>query len=486
MNKHLCVSVRLLDRLYHGSGDNKPEWPPNPLRLFQALVAGAYGGSRHSHQPEEKFAAFSWLEQQKLPSIIAPNAKLMSKYTRFAPRNDSDEDSYESRLISKVMHPHYLQGSDTLYYCWELPDVLSDDEVKHLNSIKGLARNVVSLGLGVDMAIGNACVLSDQEMKNLTGNHWRPSKSSNLRVNLRVPKVGTMKGLQSRHRDNLNRLAEGYYNRPSDFKTFNFVGYQCLSKSVTRPVAAFLLSSLKGSKNGRRFPQEQTVEVSAMIRHVACEVAKNDLSQWRTKEWAEQYVAGHGPRKPNGKFVDESWPRFYYLPLPTVGHDNADGMLRRVLIAGSLGEDNLSTDWIHHSLNGAVLKNKDGYDVARLEAVRPDDRVFRKYCVESSREWITVTPVILPGYDSNKPNKRARLLGRCLEYAGYDLASIESIESRKHSWHTATAFNDHHRSSYMKNLPACHVRIRFKEPTVGPVILGAGRYRGLGLFVAND
>ncbi|HRJ61724.1 MAG TPA: type I-U CRISPR-associated protein Csb2, partial [Azospirillaceae bacterium] len=41
----LVVEVRLLTGRYHGVRDNgAADWPPAPLRLFQALVAGAYGG----------------------------------------------------------------------------------------------------------------------------------------------------------------------------------------------------------------------------------------------------------------------------------------------------------------------------------------------------------------------------------------------------------------------------------------------------------
>jgi CRISPR-associated protein Csb2 len=31
-----------------------------------------------------------------------------------------------------------------------------------------------------------------------------------------------------------------------------------------------------------------------------------------------------------------------------------------------------------------------------------------------------------------------------------------------------------------------HVRLRFAEPFSGPLAIGAGRYRGFGLFAAED
>ena len=38
MSDYLCITVRFLQPYSHGRGDGgEPEWPPSPLRLFQAL-----------------------------------------------------------------------------------------------------------------------------------------------------------------------------------------------------------------------------------------------------------------------------------------------------------------------------------------------------------------------------------------------------------------------------------------------------------------
>jgi CRISPR-associated protein Csb2 len=39
MTYYLCISVSFLDSLFHGKADgDEPEWPPSPLRIFQALL----------------------------------------------------------------------------------------------------------------------------------------------------------------------------------------------------------------------------------------------------------------------------------------------------------------------------------------------------------------------------------------------------------------------------------------------------------------
>ena len=57
-SRALLIEVRLLGERYHGAGD----WPPSPFRLFQALVAGAYGGRWRGGTGRRKDAAFRWLE----------------------------------------------------------------------------------------------------------------------------------------------------------------------------------------------------------------------------------------------------------------------------------------------------------------------------------------------------------------------------------------------------------------------------------------
>jgi CRISPR-associated protein Csb2 len=62
MSMHLILTVRFLDRYFHGRTDgDAPEWPPSPMRLFQGLVAAAARLGRG--EPDGRaVAAFRWLE----------------------------------------------------------------------------------------------------------------------------------------------------------------------------------------------------------------------------------------------------------------------------------------------------------------------------------------------------------------------------------------------------------------------------------------
>ena len=44
MTTYFCISVRFLLPYSHGRDENdEPEWPPSPLRAFQAIVAASAG-----------------------------------------------------------------------------------------------------------------------------------------------------------------------------------------------------------------------------------------------------------------------------------------------------------------------------------------------------------------------------------------------------------------------------------------------------------
>lgn len=65
-----------------------PDWPPQPDRIFSALVAtwAARGQQKHEAQ------ALEWLEEQSLPRVIASSAYARTSATVFVPPNDARSD----------------------------------------------------------------------------------------------------------------------------------------------------------------------------------------------------------------------------------------------------------------------------------------------------------------------------------------------------------------------------------------------------------
>ncbi len=89
------------------------------------------------------------------------------------------------------------------------------------------------------------------------------------------------------------------------------------------------------------------------------------------------------------------------------------------------------------------------------------------------------------GFDDNDRGKRLKLLLRCFDQIGIPLDVIADLDVQKPSWLRASAQNRaYKRSERLQHLPACHVRVYFKRPVAGPLAIGAGRHRGLGVFAA--
>src|SRR5260221_14637714 len=86
----LCLTTRFLASAYHGRADGgEPEWPPSPLRLFQALVSAATDGGGRA-LPSDVDGALRWLERRLPPTIFAPPAGRGAAYRLSVPNNSMD------------------------------------------------------------------------------------------------------------------------------------------------------------------------------------------------------------------------------------------------------------------------------------------------------------------------------------------------------------------------------------------------------------
>jgi len=490
MTRHLCVSVTLLDPLFHGKGDSdaahpdgRPEWPPSPMRLFQALLAGARGGCRARNWSTVHADAFRWLERLDPPRIVGPDAQPAASYTLFVPNNDADKKfDRQDRLTSKVARPMRL-GCDvengegaTVYYLWRIPDGDWPTASTHAELLCREARHVVALGWGIDQAVADACILDDAEAALLTGKRWRAwSTHRGGSPTWRVPVDGSLDDLQETYASFVRRIdSERYRYRPSR-KVSRFDTVHYLSHTVLPPRAHAVFEL----PDGVGFRPGDTATAAAMLRSLACRCAMSDTHDF--PGGSEIYVAGHVDRQ------DESPARFSYLPLPTIGHEHADGMVRRMLIAEPMDGDGTHARWAQQRLRNATLRDQDGCDRAvLLDPWRPSTpRMLERY-VGEARIWCTVTPVILPGFDDGKQRKAERLLLTAAAQAGIPMSAIEALSLRKAPfWPGAMHPRSYAVPNYLRHLPRWHVWLRFCEPIPGPLAIGAGRHVGLGLFAVG-
>src|SRR5438270_430771 len=92
MTKKLCITIRFLQPLSHGRSDRgEPEWPPSPLRVFQALVAAAAARWNERTRIEHAVSVMQWLEQQPSPTVVAASGVVSDvKCLVYVPDNTAD------------------------------------------------------------------------------------------------------------------------------------------------------------------------------------------------------------------------------------------------------------------------------------------------------------------------------------------------------------------------------------------------------------
>ncbi len=479
MNRYLCISITFLDPFFHGRlSADEPEWPPSPYRLYQALLAGAKTGCHKREWGDAKRQAFRWLQDQKPPLILAPSIRRSLGYTLFVPNNDSDKIlNRQDRLTTKVVRPSRLMDEAPLSYLWKIQDHEWAQSRQNVEILCEEARHILAFGWGIDMVVGNGRVLDHREVAELPGVRWTPRAghpSSNTSVR-RVPKHGTLDDLETCYESFVESIKGKVYRAPQEARVFDRVIYIQDSQLPPRPYVAFELRDERHKWVQRR--QVASMEVAAMLRHQACQAAKLDSHNF--PGGSELYVAGHAGNR------EETPERFSYIPLPTIGHPHADGLIRRVLIAEPHGSNGSHAQWAESRLRNRELNDDAGAPRGILVAQRRHDDVLDAY-VRAAQSWFSVTPVILPGYDDGKHTKAEKLVMKAIVQAGISFECVEEISIRKAPhWPGSQHPKQYLRPSYLNHLPGWHVLIRFREAVYGPIVIGAGRHCGLGVFAAE-
>ena len=477
MTRYLSLSVSFLDPFFHGQGEGVTEWPPSPLRLYQALVAGAHAGCRANEWTGADDAAFRWLEERDPPSVVAPLASGGSNYVFYVPNNDSDKvRSRQDRLTSKVARPQRLIDGDTVRYLWPIEEPDWAAAKGHTDVLREQARRLLALGWGVDQVVGNGEVLSgDDAAQQLPGVRWEPlAHRSPADRAWRIPVKGTLDDLDRVHRSFVERLRGGTFTPPLEASCFSSVTYLPVGSLPARPHAVFELPE------GVAFRQEDVAKVAAMLRSLAIRTADSDTHEF--PGGTSVYVAGHA-----GKST-RTPERFSFLPLPTIGHRNADGMIRRLLIAEPFGGEGTHAGWARSRLLSSVLRDEDGSDRGVLLGLwrQTSPGLVQRY-LGPVRTWSTVTPVVLPGFDDGKYSKAQGLLATALEQAEIPADAVEDAVMRKAPlWPGSQHPRHYFVPNYLRGRSRWHVRLVFREPVGGPIAVGAGRHAGLGLFAAVE
>jgi len=508
MDSHLVLSFRFLSTWFHGRRDRgEPEWPPSPLRVFQALVAAvARSGSLESGR-----ISLEWLEKLPAPLIVAPEAERTTGYRLSVPNNSMDivgaqwargnEGKAAEHRVMKNVRPSRLPDNAAVHYAWPL----SDGNTTHASVIIATARNVVALGWGIDFVVGDGAVYEETRLAELRAalKTWEPHRAGYL--GLRTPIQGTLAELRRRHEAFLSRISldDPTLRPPPALSAFATTFYAKTDERPAPAVATFLLMQLHQDRFHVFDTAPRGMVVAGMLRNAVRIAAEK--TGWSTEQIGAS-IMGHG---------EGNEPRVFLVPVPSIEH-REDGEkvtgIRRVLIYSS-DDQAIDISWATRALGGAELVNERTRDpIAVLAAVSSNDRAFARY-LNVSTTWTTVTPVVLPGYDDpgglrerlrktrdseeqklaleRLSRRREALIRKALRQAGLgdELALAARIETRAGGFLAGVEHVSRYAvPQHLAKLPRLHVRLTWPRPVSGPLCIGSGRFSGLGLFVhvSND
>src|SRR5579864_80570 len=492
-----CISVCFLRPICHGRNEKgQPEWPPSPLRLFQALVAAAAARWEERTLLEYAVPALCWLERQGPSVLLAPNGiPADAKYRLYVPDNIGDKvaaawsrggtAAIADYRTEKDVRPTHFHGG-AVHYLFALAGAAGEFE-KHRETLTATARHLTHLGWGIDMVVGNAAVISEADAAMLSGERWLPNEAPHT-PGLRVPREGTLDDLIHKHDAFLHRLvrdARGNesFNPVPPLSAFRIVGYRRDTDVPPRPYAAFVLYRPDEDKM-RSFPAMRAVSVAGMLRCVTGKMARQTGHcdpEYDLDKWVNEYVTGHGES-------DGLRARFSYLPLPTIRPPNVLGQIRRVVLAEPPGGMGAHVAWASQALRGQILLSEQRREEALLLPLGPVAGILRHY-VGTSDTWATVSPLVLPGSDEGKFAKAEKLFFKALRHAGYCPDALADLEFRNASfWPGGDLALRFDRPDYLKKdyWSVYHIRLRWKHPVKGPLAVGAGRHCGLGIFAATN
>lgn len=445
----LVFHVELLTGRFHGSDRSdrqRAEWPPHPARLFSALVATMHEAGLDG--PAER-AALEWLEARDPPEILAGSATEPAACTAFVPVND--QASPPERRPRQPRHfPAVTPSSPDLFYIW--PDAEPTAAVRA--GLSRIAAAVVRLGSSRSFV----AVSTSADPPDAAGlDRYVPDAGGDLA--LRCVAAGHLAELHHVY---------GLGLRPGPGVLAAYRRWQAPERRQPRTVLAGGAFVAFRFSERPRLPIEATLTVADAVRSTL--------------------IALGGDDTPDLVLGQNRHPHCAYVPLPFVGQRHADGHLLGFAVALPAEVPPEARQAVRLLLGRLDRVSMPGGEYP-VEAVTAD-MPYRSNLQERtwsgpSRRWASVTPVLLdrfPRGGTESPDAAAIVARSC---AHVGLPAPQAITLSAHSpWAGVPPAHRFRRRRRMADpaRPAVHVRLRFAEPVSGPMLLGAGRYFGLGLM----
>jgi CRISPR-associated protein Csb2 len=499
----LTLGIRYLNGFVaasHGTHE-RVEWPPHPARVFMAMVAAHY---QSGAEPAER-ETLLWLEKQPPPEIHAPEALPCAVVHQYVPVNDdSSQYSWDSQKKKAKFYQEIRDtdlrrnrqdrafaraslAEDTAFLHWqeaEPPPAIRE-------ALVALCAKVTRIGHSSSLV---QVWLADSPSGDLP--RWLPD-DERATQHLRVAVPGMLAALD----EDFQLRSERARNTADESKSRSPVagkrplaehGYALAEHSAPAPprsgsvfsphLAVFTLEREDGPY--RSLDLACTLALTDQWRKAIASQA-NDLPPE-----AQSLLSGHAPDQSPLQTAHVA-----FLPLGFVGHPHATGHLPGVALALPA---NLPPDVRRDVLRVAARVCEQGLKLGRLGAWKVDPCIMASP-LETLRastwtahpngatQWSTVTPIAFDQHPKARDkagylNEVAAMIRDGCERIG--LPRPREVIPTPVSAHLgappAPAFRRLRRKDGSERRHT-HAILVFDPRVCGPVLIGAGRYRGYGL-----
>lgn len=464
--EYLLGKVRASDR----SDRALPEWPPHPTRLFSAFVAASHECDLGTKARE----ALLWLQNQGSPSLWADPPCLEDNFRPvpmvWVPVNDDHSSSGSPiktgiplfRKRAERYFPFFTPNNPRVYFIWGNTD---DEETVHRQALSEIAVNLSYLGHSSSPV--RACLKeSDIPEPNLV-----PREDGEFL--LRVAGPGRLERLENVYQASLN-----------------------CHRRIEPPIGRFCRYGI--SEEPGRIVNSGIFKVAAVFRKIKGQILPFD-ALGTLSSTVRKALLNHIPDPIPESFsghqqdgVPSREPHLAIAPIANVGHSHADGHLMgfSVLVPRSLPD-------IEDEILGTALGNLrklwmgqlGEWEISRCDNTSPlrlPRNLHTRSLTRPCKVWTSVTPMAFGHFPKSKPGKTAEDIIRrsCLNGGLPVPVSIEWDEMPfLKGAAPARSLKTSHKQVRRQFL--AYVRLSFDTPLRGPVVIGAGRYIGFGLFLPS-
>jgi CRISPR-associated protein Csb2 len=451
------------------------DWPPQPDRVFSALVASwAARGERI-----EEREALQWLEAQREPEISAAGGFPRTAPTVFVPPNDPQT----RRVADPAVMPMFRSRQARRF-----PAYRPDNPIVHV--------------VWRDAAAADAATLA--ALNALAGDISYLGHSSSLaRCRFRFDD-GAVSGIRASRRV--------YHGRLAELEAAYQAGRRPSSGDSVVPTAVPSAPSVAGMFSDRWLVLERVdgempdIRAAALIARTLHQTVMAGYERIGLGDAIPAVISGH---EPNGAPLAE--PHLAVAPMAFLGPRHADGTVFGYALIPPRQVDLLTEPEFQRALR-EVMPWNDQTERRELALAGEGFRTVFALAGETARRslestpyvadatgWATCTPVVLDRHLKEKGNAARQaeiedLLRRACTNIG--LPEPERVVADKHSAiagapsaypsGSAPRWAGWRLPPSLASRQLTHAVLEFSHPVPGPVILGAGRFVGLGMCRALD